>query len=357
VRVDEFDYELPPDLIAQEPAPVRDQSRLMVVPRQGGGLRHSRFSDLPALLRCGDLLVVNDSRVIPARLRAVNARTGGQFEVLLLEENHLNDWWAMMRPAKRAPVGAQLMFKSLDGALSSVHARVVETGPSGHRRLAFTGTPDLSAELDRLGEIPLPPYLERESPNRRPEDHERYQTIYAGLPGSVAAPTAGLHFTPELFARLETAGVQVTRVTLHVGPGTFAPVKTARIEDHTMHEERYEVSQTVAELVNAARAQGRRVIAVGTTAVRVLESAADARGRVCAGKGRTRIFIYPPWRFRVVDALITNFHLPRSTLLMLVCAFAAPGSTAGCQMIRDAYAEAIRLRYRFYSYGDAMLIQ
>jgi S-adenosylmethionine:tRNA ribosyltransferase-isomerase len=357
VRTDEFDYDLPPDLIAQEPASARDQSRLMVVPRAEGSRLHHRFAELPGLLRRGDLLIVNDSKVIPARLRAANAKSGGQFEVLLLEENGPNDWWAMMRPAKRAPVGAEIILKLPSNEPSPIRARVIETHPTGHRRLEFLGTADLANELESLGEVPLPPYLERESPNRRPEDRERYQTVYAGASGSVAAPTAGLHFTPELLATLGSAGIEIGRVTLHVGPGTFAPVKCDRVEDHLMHEERFVIAPSAADQVNAARASGRRVVAVGTTAIRVLESAADEAGSVRPGAGRTRIFIHPPWRFRVVDALITNFHLPRSTLLMLVSAFAAPGSTDGCRVIREAYAEAVRLRYRFYSYGDAMLIQ
>jgi S-adenosylmethionine:tRNA ribosyltransferase-isomerase len=363
VRTSDFDYPLPPALIAQEPAPRRDQSRLMVVSRGGGSLAYHHFADLPQLLRPGDVLVLNDSRVIPARLRGVNARTGGHFEVLLLEENAPNDWWAMMRPGKRARVGTELVFAERGPAGGpplgdpALHARVVGVNEEGHRRLVFTGTADLWKLLETLGEVPLPPYIERGVPNLRPEDRDRYQTVYARHDGSVAAPTAGLHFTEALLERLRRTGVEVCCVTLHVGLGTFAPVKVETLAAHVMHEERFEVCPETARQVNAARQSGRRVVAVGTTAVRVLESlAASHEGRMVPGVGRTRIFIHPPYSFRVVDALLTNFHLPRSTLLMLVSAFASPGTVEGRRLILAAYAEAVRERYRFFSYGDAMLI-
>ena len=357
MRTADFDYPLPPELIAQEPAPQRDQSRLMVLARANGGLDHRHFADLPDFLREGDVLVLNDARVIPARLRGVNARSGGAFELLLLEENALNDWWVMLRPGKRARLGTEILLKKPSGELTGQRARVVEINEEGHRRLLFTGADDIAATLDQLGEMPLPPYIERAAPNLRPDDRERYQTVYAQAAGSVAAPTAGLHFTPPLLERIRARGVTICPVTLHVGMGTFAPVKAETLGAHIMHEEQFAVSEETARAINAAKDSDRRVIAVGTTSMRVLESVAAAHsGRVVPGAGRTRIFIYPPFRFRVVDALVTNFHLPCSTLLMLVSAFAAPGEARGREMMLHAYAEAVRLRYRFFSYGDAMLI-
>ena len=353
----DFDYPLPPELIAQEPAPQRDQSRLLVLLRAEGNLAHRQFADMVEYLQAGDVLVLNDSRVIPARLRGVNARSGGEFELLLLEENAPNDWWAMMRPGKRARIGTEILLKQLSGENSAQRARVIEINEEGHRRLLFSGADDIATNLNHLGEVPLPPYIERAAPNLRADDRERYQTVYARAAGSVAAPTAGLHFTPPLLEAIQARGVEICKVTLHVGMGTFAPVKADRIHDHVMHEERFVVDEQTARRINDARETGRRVIAVGTTSVRVLESvAAQHEGRMVAGEGRTRIFIYPPYRFQIVDALLTNFHLPCSTLLMLVSAFAAPSETRGREMMLRAYAEAVRLRYRFFSYGDAMLI-
>jgi S-adenosylmethionine:tRNA ribosyltransferase-isomerase len=390
VRTSDFDYDLPPELIAQDPAPRRDWSRLLVLPRAGGPLLHRQFKDLPEYLRPGDVLVLNDSRVIPARLRGANANTGGEFELLLLEENAANDWWCMIRPGKRARIGTQIVLKRplpSHAASSSVPApspqpfasdpangqpntggapeirppeilaRVIETNEEGHRRLVFSGVPELKDVLDQLGEVPLPPYIERAAPNLRAEDRERYQTVYARPSGSVAAPTAGLHFTESLLAQIRALGVEVCTLTLHVGLGTFAPVKADRLSDHRMHEERFHVSPGVAERINAATLDRRRIIAVGTTTVRVLESvAAKHDGRLVAGEGRTRIFIHPPYPFHLVNALVTNFHLPCSTLLMLVSAFAAPGQGSGRDLVLSAYREAVRQRYRFFSYGDAMLI-
>jgi S-adenosylmethionine:tRNA ribosyltransferase-isomerase len=293
--------------------------------------------------------------VIPARLRGVNAKTGGKFEVLLLEENAPNDWWVMLRPGKRARVGTQIIFCGADGRPGGVHATVAETNNDGHRRLQFSGTANIRRELDRLGEVPLPPYIQRDG--QLPEDKERYQTVFARMDGSVAAPTAGLHFTPELLEQIRARGVQICFITLHVGPGTFLPVKTESLANHKMHEERFVLSEETANLINAAKNSGHRVIAAGTTTVRVLETvAAQNNGIITKNAGKTGIFIHPPFSFQVVDALLTNFHLPRSTLLMLVSAFAAPGETCGREMILRAYAEAVRERYRFFSYGDAMLI-
>jgi S-adenosylmethionine:tRNA ribosyltransferase-isomerase len=355
VRTADFHFDLPPELIAQHPAPQRDGSRLLVQHRTEGSVEHRQFRDLPGFFRAGDVLVLNNSRVIPARLRGANVRTGGQFEMLLLDENARNDWWVMLRPGRRARPGTQIVCHAPDGTPTPVHATVVETNAEGHRRLNFHGAPDIRNELDRLGEVPLPPYIQREG--RSAEDRERYQTVYARDAGSVAAPTAGLHFTPELLAQIRAQGVAVCFVTLHVGPGTFMPVKTETPAAHKMHEERFELDAETARIVNEAKSDGRRVMAVGTTVARVLESvAAHHRGKLAKNAGKTGIFIHPPFSFQVVDALLTNFHLPRSTLLMLVSAFAAPGETRGREMVLAAYAEAIRKRYRFFSYGDAMLL-
>jgi S-adenosylmethionine:tRNA ribosyltransferase-isomerase len=361
MRTADFDYELPPELIAQAPAPQRDQSRLLVLHRDSGQVEHRRFRDLLAYLHPGDLLVLNDSRVIPARLRGVNAHTEGQFEILLLEENALNDWWAMLRPGKRARVGTRIVLRDKRGQRSPVSATVLDTNDEGHRRLRFAGAPNIAELLDALGEVPLPPYITRSDTSRMEEDRDRYQTVFAEPAGSVAAPTAGLHFTQSLLAEISTRGVQVRFLTLHVGPGTFAPVKAETLAEHTMHEERYELSEETARAINEAKRAGRRVVAVGTTTVRVLEtlaarSADPSHTPVAPGAGKTRIFICPPYDFKVVDALLTNFHLPRSTLLMLVSAFAAPNDTRGREVMLTTYAAAVRKRYRFFSYGDAMLI-
>jgi S-adenosylmethionine:tRNA ribosyltransferase-isomerase len=369
VRTADFDYHLPPELIAQEPASQRDQSRLLVLDRRRGVLSHQHFCDLPSHLRAGDLLVLNDSRVLAARLRGLNTRTGGQFEILLLEEVAANDWWAMMRPGKRASIGAEMTLQPTPvspGASQPPGAaflpsrwagRVTEVNAEGHRRLRFSGGPNLREVLDLFGEAPLPPYIARAAPNLRADDRERYQTIYARTDGSVAAPTAGLHFTAALLENLRVRGVELCFLTLHVGLGTFAPVKAERVQDHVMHEEWFCISAQAAEQIRAARQAGRRIVAVGTTTVRVLESvAARHQGEVVPDQGRTRIFIHPPCRFQAVDGLISNFHLPRSTLLMLVSAFAAPGENRGIGTMLGAYREAVRERYRFHSYGDAMLI-
>jgi S-adenosylmethionine:tRNA ribosyltransferase-isomerase len=356
VRTADFNFNLPPGLIAQHPAPQRDESRLLFLHRTDGNIEHCHFRDLPGVFRAGDVLVLNNSRVIPARLRGANARTGGKFEILLLEEKAANDWWVMLRPGKSARVGTQIVLQG-NRQMTPICATVVEVNDEGHRRLQFSGTPDISRELDRLGEVPLPPYITRASPDEMGEDKERYQTIYARADGSVAAPTAGLHFTGKLLDEIRARGVTICFVTLHIGPGTFAPVKTETLAAHKMHEERFELGEETAHAINEAKSTGRRVFAVGTTTVRVLESIAGKNnGKLNVYKGRTHIFIYPPFQFQIVDALLTNFHLPCSTLLMLVSAFAAPGETRGREMVLSAYAGAIRKRYRFFSYGDAMLI-
>lgn len=356
MRTADFHYDLPPELIAQHPATNRDASRLLVLHRDSGKVEKKAFSDLLTFLQPGDVLVLNNSKVIPARLHGVNAKTGGKFEVLLLEEAETNDWWAMLRPGKRAPVGAQIRLVNLRGEPTSIIGTVAEVNADGHRRLRFSGAQNIFQELDALGELPLPPYIERHG--ELPADRDRYQTVFAGQLGSVAAPTAGLHFTPETLQKIKALGVHVCFVTLHVGAGTFLPVKAENIADHKMHAERFEISSDTAQAVNDAKKSGHRVFAVGTTTTRALESVARANaGKLNVFKGKTDIFIFPPAPFHIADALLTNFHLPESTLLMLVSAFAAPGEKdRGRELVLAAYAEAIRERYRFYSYGDAMLI-
>ncbi|MGE5509189.1 MAG: tRNA preQ1(34) S-adenosylmethionine ribosyltransferase-isomerase QueA [Chitinophagales bacterium] len=341
MRVADFDYELPPELIAQTPAEPRDSSRLLVLDRRTGAVEHRHFYDLPRFLSAGDLLVTNDTRVIRARLFGRKAEGGGKVEVFLLRPLSGSEWEALVRPGRRVRRGTALVFG--EGELT---AQVTGEGPAGKRTVRFAGAGDLRATLDRLGQVPLPPYITTPL-----SDGERYQTVYAEREGSVAAPTAGLHFTPELLERLAAQGVGRASVTLHVGLGTFRPVEVEEVEAHEMHSEYYEVSAETAERIRAARRSGGRVVAVGTTSCRTLETvAALGGGEMVAGSGWTDIFIYPGYRFRAIDALVTNFHLPRSTLLMLVSAF------AGRELIFRAYEEAIRERYRFYSFGDAMLI-
>jgi S-adenosylmethionine:tRNA ribosyltransferase-isomerase len=334
-RASDFEYELPPELIAAHPAARREESRLLVYHRESGLVEHRRFFDLPGCLGPDDLLVLNDSRVRPVAL----ATSDGRLEVLLLEETSPQHWVALVKPGARAKPGMRLQFASGPGGVEKeIEAEVLKTLPGGERVLRFFGAPD----LDAMGEMPLPPYIRKrraalgESPHV-PDDFERYQTVYARQPGSVAAPTAGLHFTPELLSRFNHAFV-----TLHVGLGTFRPVKTEFIGDHVMHEEAY----SIPESFEAAYETARRVVAVGTTSARVLESAPH----LSPHRGRTRIFIHPPYEFKRVDALLTNFHLPHSTLLMLVSAL------TGRERLLEIYREAVALRYRFFSYGDAMLI-
>lgn len=357
MRTCDFDFCLPPELIAQAPPPRRGDSRLLVLHRNSGQFAHRSFHNLLDYLSAGDVLVLNNSRVIPARLRGANSRSGGQFELLLLEENGVNDWWALARPAKRARVGTIIAIRDLKRRESHVQAEVVEKSSEGRCRLHFTGTPNISEALDDFGEVPLPPYIRRSGPGLRTDDHERYQTVFARPSGSVAAPTAGLHFSTQLLEEVRSRGVQICFITLHIGLGTFAPVQSEIIEEHKMHEERFELGAQASEIINRARSLGQRVVAVGTTTARVLETVAvHNHGHLEPTLGRTRIFIYPPYEFKIVDALLTNFHLPRSTLLMLVSAFATPRDTQGHKMILSAYAEAVGQRYRFFSYGDAMLI-
>ena len=357
MRTSDFDFALPNELIAQNPTAVRDHSRLLVLDRVENSISHRQFSDLPQYLRPGDALVLNDSRVIPARLHGTNEQTGGIFEILLLEEVGLNDWWAMVRPGKRARIGTRIRVFEGHREVSPLVACVIQANTEGHRRLRFEGAQNILEELGKIGETPVPPYIHRPEAGKSDGDRERYQTIYANSPGSVAAPTAGLHFTEALLDQIRSRQVKVCCLTLHVGLGTFASVKTEMITAHKMHSERFSLSTDAARTINETKRAGGRIIAVGTTTVRVLESnASQNNGTVYSGEGRTNIFIYPPRHFKVVDALLTNFHLPRSTLLMLVSAFAVPGKSSGRELILGAYAEAIRRRYRFFSYGDAMLL-
>jgi len=353
IQTADFNFQLPQELIAQKPLARRDESRLLVLERASGKVEHSAFGELVRHLQTGDVLVLNNSRVIPARLRGQNSQTGGLFEILLLEENAVNDWWVMLRPGKRARVGTRIELRNLEGNPSGIQAEVIEKNEEGHGRLRFVGTPNILNELERLGEVPLPPYINRVGVSQMGDDRERYQTVFAQTPGSVAAPTAGLHFTAAMLEKIRARGVTICFLTLHVGLGTFAPVKAEILAEHRMHEERYDISEATALEINQAKREGRRVLAVGTPTLRVLESAS---GVVKSGNGRTKIFIYPPYEFKIVDGLLTNFHLPRSTLLMLVSAFAAPGETHGRGMVLSAYREAIWEKYRFFSYGDAMLV-
>jgi len=341
----QFDYHLPPSAIAQEPATPRDASRLLVLDRARARWADRRFADLPELLRSDDCLVLNESRVIPARLLGALAEDGRPVELLLLRELDPGRWEALARPARRCRVGARI---ALGGGVA--HAAVVGQGKEGRRVVALESPWSARELLERHGLPPLPPYIERYAAPK-PDDRERYQTVYARAEGSVAAPTAGLHFTPELLARVRARGAEVVPLTLHVGPGTFRPLKSAAVEGHRMEAEVVEIPAATADAVNRARATNRRVIAVGTTTTRALEWASGPDGRVTPRQGAADLFIHPPHRFRAVDALLTNFHLPRSTLLVLVSAL------AGRELVLAAYRHAIAAGYRFYSYGDAMLIE
>ena len=343
MRLDEFDYHLPPERIAQEPLPERDTSRLLVLDRAGGGLRHQHFRDLPGLLAPGDLLVVNRSRVFAARLLGTRAG-GGKAEVLLVRARPGDVWEALLRPARKLPPGARVRVdEELEVEVLEEPAR--DDGRRLVRILARSGDP--SAALERLGRVPLPPYIRRPAV---PADRARYQTVYANERGSVAAPTAGLHFTAALLGALSKRGVERAEVVLHVGPGTFRPVKVRDVREHVVAPEPFVLPPETAAAVARTRARGGRVVAVGTTTTRVLEARADDSGHVAPGAGETSLVIVPGFRFRAVDALVTNFHLPRSSLLLLASAF------AGRERVLAAYAQAVREGYRFYSYGDAMLV-
>lgn len=352
--VEDFDFALPPELIAQNPPTERGASRMLVVDRRSGSFRDTKFSEFPSLLEPGDLLVLNDSRVIPARLyarrtlRREREKPTGRIEVMLTAPGEENEWRALVRPGRKIAIGERLVFSAPDGSIA-LEAEVLERGAYGERLLRFAPVEDFFATLDRIGHIPLPPYIHRDDQS---EDRARYQTVFARQRGSVAAPTAGLHFTNATLDEIRARGIEIARVTLHVGLGTFAPLRVERVVDVRLHSESYAISPETAETINSAKRAGRRVVAVGTTVVRTLEAAAlrSSGGRLEPHTGQTDIFIHPGFEFRVVGALLTNFHLPQSSLLILVSAF------AGRDHIRAAYEHAVRQRYRFFSYGDCMFL-
>ncbi len=354
LRVADFDFDLPEELIAQQPPAERGQSRMLVMSRTSGAFQDSSFAALPSLLNSGDLLVLNDSRVIPARLCARRTlvrereRPTGRIEVMLTEPVDKNRWRALVRPGRKVAIGERLVFPAPTGEIV-LEAEVLERGHFGERLLRFEPTDDFFAVLDRIGHMPLPPYIHRDD---AASDRERYQTVFAHERGSVAAPTAGLHFTHKMLQALAANGVEVARITLHVGLGTFAPLHVERVREVHLHRERYTLSASTIDAISRAVAEGRRIVAVGTTVVRTLESVAlRAQGSALEPhSGETKIFIAPGFSFRLVNALLTNFHLPQSSLLMLVSAF------AGRERMLAAYRHAVEARYRFFSYGDCMLI-
>ena len=341
MNVKDYDYDLPEELIAQDPLEDRSSSRLMVLDRQTGDVEHRHFTDILEYLHPGDCLVINNTKVIPARLFGVKEDTQAKIEVLLLKRKENDIWETLVKPGKKAKPGTKLVFG--DGLLT---AEVVDVVEEGNRLIQFHYDGIFEEILDQLGQMPLPPYITHQL-----KDKNRYQTVYAKYDGSAAAPTAGLHFTKELLQKVKDMGVDISVVTLHVGLGTFRPVKVENVLDHHMHSEFYMVSQEAADKINRAKESGHRVIAVGTTSTRTLEAAADENGRLHETSGWTEIFIYPGYQFKVIDALITNFHLPQSTLVMLVSAL------AGREHVLHAYETAVKERYRFFSFGDAMLIQ
>lgn len=341
MKTSDFYYELPERLIAQDPLLKRSDSRLMHIDRKTGSVSHSVFHEITGYLKEGDVLVINDTKVIPARLLGVRESSGGAAEILLLKRIEADVWETIVRPGKKLKEGARVSFG--DGKLT---AEITEVLPDGNRLVKFSYEGIFEEVLDELGQMPLPPYITHEL-----KDRNRYQTVYAKYEGSAAAPTAGLHFTNELLEQIKETGVDIVSVTLHVGLGTFRPVKAENVDEHHMHSEFYHVSKEAADKINSAKAEGRRVICVGTTSCRTVESAAVRPGVIEAGEGDTDIFIYPGYEFRIMDGLITNFHLPESTLLMLVSAF------AGRENILAAYNEAVKEEYRFFSFGDAMFIE
>lgn len=346
--LNEFDFDLPEELIAQTPLSDRTGSRLLTLNKQTGEIRHQQFEQLINYLQAGDLLVMNDTRVIPARLFGFKQDTGAKAEILLLKSLGNDEWETLVRPGKRVKKGAVLEFGNHDSEgnlMPLLRAVVLEEGEMGARILKFQYEGIFNEILDQLGQMPLPPYIKE-----RLSDKERYQTVYAKHEGSAAAPTAGLHFTTEFLDKIKAKGVNLAYVTLHVGLGTFRPVSVDRIEEHQMHEESYELSQETADAINETRARGGKVIAVGTTSARTLETVAQRSSHFESCSGSTDIFIYPGYEFKVVDALLTNFHLPKSTLLMLISAL------AGKKNIMQAYEEAVKEQYRFFSFGDAMFI-
>ncbi len=340
MKTSDFAFDLPEDLIAQDPLEDRSSSRLMLLDKNTGEISHRIFHDITNYLNPGDCLVINDTKVIPARLLGQKEGTGAHIEILLLKRKEDNVWETLVKPGKKCRPGARVSFGN-----GELKAEILEVLPDGNRHVKFYYDGIFEEVLDRLGQMPLPPYITHQL-----KDKNRYQTVYARYEGSAAAPTAGLHFTQDLLKQIEDMGVHIARVTLHVGLGTFRPVKVDNVLDHHMHSEAYQVTEEAADLINRTKEAGGRIISVGTTSTRTLESAASDDGRVHAGSGDTDIFIYPGYKFKVIDGLITNFHLPESTLLMLVSAL------AGRDHVLHAYQEAVRERYRFFSFGDAMFI-
>lgn len=366
MKTNEFNYELPERLIAQHPADRRDGSRMMVLFRDEGRWEHRQFSDLPNFLKPHDVLVVNNTRVIPARMIGKKQNTGGRIEVFLLEETEPRVWKILMKASSRRPApGEKIIFDASERSAHGVGAppggagtpctrdvltaTMISDGEMGEAIVRFETDRPVVEWAEELGDTPLPPYINREA-GSLDEDRERYQTVFARHPGAVAAPTAGLHFTPELFDKLSKQDIQKAEVTLHVGLGTFRPVSAENVEEHLMEEERYVISDDTARAIRKSKDAGGRIVAVGSTSVRTLETVAAQKGEITAGEGRTDIFIYPPYSFKAADVILTNFHLPKSTLLMMMSAF------AGRELMLDAYAEAVREEYRFFSYGDCMLI-
>ncbi|KEZ85485.1 S-adenosylmethionine tRNA ribosyltransferase [Clostridium sulfidigenes] len=340
MKVKDFYFDLPKELIAQHPLEKRDESRLMVLNKKSGEVEHKVFKDIIEYLNPGDCLVLNDTRVMPARLYGAKEGSGGKMEFLLLNRHEDDIWETLVKPGKRGKVGAKFVFGN-----GELKAEVVEVLDNGNRKVKFYYDGIFEEVLDRLGEMPLPPYIEEKL-----EDRERYQTVYSKEVGSAAAPTAGLHFTDELLQAIKKKGINIAFVTLHVGLGTFRPVKAEEIQDHEMHSEYYILDKENAEIINNAKRSGKRVIAVGTTSNRTLESIANEEGQVKEQSGYTSIFIYPGYKFKIVDAIITNFHLPESTLIMLISAFSTR------EIVMNAYKIAVENKYRFFSFGDAMFI-
>ena len=340
MKTSDFSYNLPQELIAQTPVEPRDSSRLLLLDKENGEINHKHFYDIIDYLNEGDLIVANDSRVLPARIFGIKDQTGARVEFLLLNQVENNRWETLCKPGKKAREGAEFTFG--DGIMK---AKVIEVKEDGNRVVEFESEENFYSALDKIGQMPLPPYITEEL-----QDRERYQTVYSNEIGSAAAPTAGLHFTNDLMDKIKAKGVNIAYVTLHVGLGTFRPVKVDDVKNHKMHSEHYEISKETCELINKTKANGNRVIAVGTTSCRTLESVASFFGEIKPCEGFTDIFIYPGYEFKVLDGLITNFHLPESTLIMLVSAF------AGYDNVMKAYETAVNEKYRFFSFGDAMFI-
>lgn len=341
MKVKDFYFDLPQELIAQVPLEKRDESKLMVVNKINGEIEHKKFKDIIDYFEEGDTLVLNDTRVLPARLHGIKEETGAKMEFLLLRRLEKDIWETLVKPGKRAKLGSRFIFGN-----GELKAEIIEVLENGNRKVRFEYEGIFEEVLDMLGEMPLPPYI-----TEKLEDRERYQTVYSKEVGSAAAPTAGLHFTEELLEQIKSKGVKVVFITLHVGLGTFRPVKAENIEEHEMHSEYYYLSKETADIINATKEAGKRVIAVGTTSNRTLESVSDENGRVKEASGYTNIFIYPGYKFKIVDALITNFHLPESTLIMLISAF------SNKDIVMNAYKIAVENKYRFFSFGDAMFLQ